>query len=151
MNNSAFSKNRENNGYDDPDSELWQPKVMEPTKTEPKVLLKLALIQLIFTLSFATLMWLWFDQREALSALFGGLIALFGSVYSAGRLFTIHQNIEAVDSLRRFYASIIIKIVFTLVMMAICIIVINVSFLPFIIAYLIAAVVANVLALWITA
>ena len=151
MNDSMSNNNRQNNGYDDPDSELWQPREMEPTKTEPKVLLKLALMQLVGTVIFSAALWFMFDAREGLSAFFGGFIATFGSIYSAGRLFTTNQDTEAVDSLRRFYASIVIKIVFTLVMVAICVIVIKVSFLPFIIAYLIAAVVVNVIALWVTA
>lgn len=151
MNDSVSSNNRKNNGYDEPDSELWQPREMEPTETEPRVLLKLALMQLAGTLLFSLVLWFVFDAREGLSAFFGGFIAVFGSLYSAGRLFTSKQNTEAVDSLRRFYASIVIKIVFTLVMVAICVIVIKVSFLPFIIAYLIAAVVVNIMALWVTA
>lgn len=151
MNDSMSNNNRQNNGYDDPDSELWQPREMEPTKTEPKVLLKLALMQLVGTVLFSVVLLFIFDVREGLSAFFGGFIATFGSLYSAGRLFTAKQDAEAVDSLRRFYASIVIKIVFTLVMVAICVIVIKVSFLPFIIAYLIAAVVVNVMALWVTA
>jgi F0F1-type ATP synthase assembly protein I len=151
MNDSMSNNNRQNNGYDDPDSELWQPREMEPTKTEPKVLLKLALMQLVSTVIFSVVLLFIFDVREGLSAFFGGFIAIFGSLYSAGRLFTAKQNADAVESLRRFYASIVIKIVFTLVMVAICVIVIKVSFLPFIIAYLIAAVVVNIMALWITA
>jgi F0F1-type ATP synthase assembly protein I len=151
MNNSVSSNNRQKNGYDEPDSELWQPREMEPTKTEPRVLLMLALLQLGGTLVFSLLLWLIFDLREGLSAFFGGFIAIAGSLYSAGRLFTANQSAEAVETLRRFYASIVIKIVFTLVMVAICVIVIKVSFLPFIIAYLIAAVVVNIMALWITA
>lgn len=151
MNNSESSNNRKHNGYDDPDSELWQPRQMEQTETEPRVLLTLALLQLAGTVLFSLVLLLMFDVREALSAFFGGFIAIFGSLYSAGRLFTAKQDAEAVDSLRRFYASIVIKIVFTLVMVAICIIIIKVSFLPFIIAYLIAAVVVNIVALWITA
>ena len=151
MNNSVSSNNRQKNGYDEPDSELWQPREMEPTKTEPRVLLMLALLQLGGTLVFSLLLWLIFDLREGLSAFFGGFIAIAGSLYSAGRLFTANQGAEAVETLRRFYASIVVKIVFTLVMVAICVIVIKVSFLPFIIAYLIAAVVVNIMALWITA
>lgn len=151
MNNSESSNNRKYDGYDDPDSELWQPREMEPTKTEPSVLLTLALLQLGGTLLISVVLWFVFDAREGLSAFFGGFIAIFGSLYSAGRLFTAKQNADAVESLRRFYASIVIKIVFTLVMVAICVIVIKVSFLPFIIAYLIAAVVVNIMALWITA
>lgn len=151
MNNSVSDSRRECNGFDELESELWQPREMEPTKTEPKVLLVLALMQLSGTTIFSVVLWGLFDVREGLSAFFGGFIAAFGSVYSAGRLFTTKQSTEAVDSLRRFYASIVIKVVFTLMMVAICVIVIKVSFLPFIVAYLIAAVVINVVALWVTA
>ena len=53
--------------------------------------------------------------------------------------------------LARFYASVVLKIVFTLAMMVICITVLKVSLLPFIIAYLIAAVIVNWLMLLVPA
>jgi len=52
---------------------------------------------------------------------------------------------SANERLARFYASAILKVLFTLLMMGILIAVIKVSMLPFIIAYLIAAVIVNLL------
>ncbi len=125
--------------------------VMQVSKTQPGVLLKLALLQIVGTAVFSIAMLVCFDAREALSALFGGAIAVVGSLYSAGRLFTTKQNAVAAEILARFYVSVILKIIFTLAMMVICLIVIKVSILPFIIAFLLAAVVANLLMLLVPA
>ncbi|MFQ3245752.1 MAG: F0F1-type ATP synthase assembly protein I [Arenicella sp.] len=121
--------------------------VMQPSKTQPSVLLKLALLQLFGTAVFSIAMLICFDAREALSALFGGLIAVIGSLYSAGRLFSAKPNAVAAEILIRFYVSVVLKFIFTLAMMAICLIVLKVSLLPFIIAYLISAVIINCLVL----
>ena len=115
------------------------------TKSEPAVLLKLALAQIFWTIVFSAVLYYCFDAREALSALFGGIIASIASVYSAVRLFTARSGSDPQEILIRFYISVVIKVLFTLAMMAICIIVIKVSLLPFIIAYLLAAVVINLL------
>jgi len=123
------------------------PHVMQVSKTQPGVLLKLALFQAFGTAIFSLAMLVCFDRFEAVSALFGGVIAIIGSVYSAGRLFTTKQEAVAAEILVRFYVSVVLKIIFTLVMMAICLIIIKVSVLPFIIAYLLAAVVVNLLML----
>ena len=96
-------------------------------------------------------MFICFDAREALSALFGGVIAIIGSLYSAGRLFSTKHDAVAAEMLVRFYVSVILKIIFTLVMMTICLIILKVSLLPFIIAYLLAAVVVNLLMLLVPA
>jgi F0F1-type ATP synthase assembly protein I len=121
--------------------------VMQPSKTQPSVLLKLALLQLFGTAVFSIAMLICFDAREALSALFGGVIAVIGSLYSAGRLFSTKPNAVAAEILIRFYVSVVLKFIFTLAMMAICLIVLKVSLLPFIIAYLISAVIINCLVL----
>ena len=76
---------------------------------------------------------------------------MIGSLYSAGRLFTTKQGASASERLARFYASVVLKIIFTLAMMVICITVLKVSLLPFIIAYLIAAVIVNWLMLLVPA
>jgi len=125
--------------------------VMQVSKTQPGVLLKLALLQTVSTAVFSIALFYCFDAREALSALFGGAIAIIGSLYSAGRLFTTKQDAIAAEILVRFYVSVILKIIFTLAMMAICLIVIKVSVLPFIIAYLLAAMVVNLLMLLVPA
>ena len=121
--------------------------VMQPSKTQPGVLLKLALLQLVGTAAFSVAMLVCFDAREALSALFGGAIAIIGSLYSAGRLFSTKQNAAAAEMLIRFYVSVVLKFIFTLAMMVICLVVLKVSLLPFIIAYLISAVLINWLVL----
>jgi F0F1-type ATP synthase assembly protein I len=121
--------------------------VMQASKSQPSVLLTLALMQLFGTVVFSIAMLVCFDAREALSALFGGGIAIIGSLYSAGRLFFTKQDAVAAEMLIRFYVSVVLKFIFTLAMMAICLIVLKVSLLPFIIAYLISAIVVNWLVL----
>ena len=130
---------------------LVTPKSMQHTKTQPSEMLKLAVLQLISTIIFALGMYYWFDAFAALSAVFGGVIAIVGSLYSAGRLFTTKQDANAAEILMRFYISVVLKIIFTLALMAVCMIVIKVSILPFIVSYLIAAVFVNLLVLLIPA
>ena len=107
------------------------------------MIVKLALLQMVGTLVFSAAIYYCFDDRSALSALLGGLIASISSFYMAGRLFTSKDDHEPEEMLARFYASFVLKAVFTIAMMAICIIVIKVSVLPFIIAYFIAGSVVN--------
>lgn len=149
MNNSDSSSRGKNDGqFSEVDIvEQATRHVMQPSKTQPAVLLKLALFQLLGTVVFSVVMLACFDAREALSALFGGAIAIIGSLYSAGRLFSTKQNAVAAEMLIRFYVSVVLKFIFTLAMMVICLIVLKVSLLPFIIAYLISAVVINWLVL----
>lgn len=112
-------------------------------KTDAKVGLKLALMQLFGVIVFSAVLYYCFDKREALSALFGGLIAVLATLFFARRVFATKQEVQAGEMLGRFYVSVALKALFTLMMMAICIVVIKVSMLPFIIAYIIAAVVIN--------
>lgn len=113
------------------------------SKSKPSLVLKLAFLQFIGTVVFSLILLYCFDTREALSAFFGGLIAAIASIFFASRLFTTKNDAQATEMLVRFYFSVTFKMLFTLVMMAICIIVIKVSMLPFIIAYLLAAVIMN--------
>jgi len=113
------------------------------SKSKPGTVLKLALLQFIGTVFFSLVLYYCFDTREALSAFFGGLIAVLSSVFFAGRLFSTKQTAAAEEMLIRFYFSVAFKVLFTLAMMAICIIVIKVSMLSFIVAYLLAAVIVN--------
>ena len=115
---------------------------IEP-KSKPGLVVKLAFLQMLGTVVFSLVLYFCFDAREALSSLFGGLIAAAASLFFAGRLFATKQGAPAQEILFRFYFSEAFKVVFTLVMMAICIIVVKVSILPFIIAYLLAAVIIN--------
>ena len=107
------------------------------------VIVKLALLQMIGTVAFSGVLYFCFDARQALSALLGGLVASVTSFYMAGRLFTSKQECPPEEMLARFYASVVLKVILTLAMIAICIIVMKVSFLPFIIAYFIAAGIVN--------
>lgn len=125
----------------------FEPRSMPVSKKQPGLLVNLALLQAVATIVFSIVIYACFDLREGLSAAFGGSIAMFGSLYSAGRLFTTKQDASPTEMLARFYASIVLKVIFTLAMMVICITVVKVSLLPFIIAYLIAAVIVNWLAL----
>ena len=68
---------------------------------------------------------------------------MLASVFFAGRLFTTKQDAAAEEMLVRFYISVALKAVFTLAMMAICVVFLKVSMLPFIIAFMLAAVVVN--------
>ena len=114
----------------------------------PSDLLKLSFLQALFTIVFALVLYFCFDARQAISGLLGGLIASLMTLFMAGRSFaavriSTMREVPAGESLVRFYFSVILKIIFTLVMMAICLIIIEVAVLPFIIAYLISAVIIN--------
>ena len=153
MNNPDPSSHRKNESqYIEVDSVNEEsPHVMQTSKTQPGVLLKLAVLQVLGTVVFTIAMFVCFDAREALSALFGGAIAMIGSLYSAGCLFFGRQAAGAAEILVRFYVSVVLKFIFTLAMMAICLIVFKVSLLAFIIAYLLAAMVMNWLVLLVPA
>lgn len=120
---------------------------MVSTKNRPQDLLRLALLQFVGTVVFSLSLYLCFDFREAASAFLGGLIATLASGFSAWQLYRAGQDLQAAEMLVRFYIAVVLKIVFSLAMMAICIIVMKVSMLPFIIAYLLAAVIVNWLVL----
>jgi len=113
------------------------------SKSKPGLILKLALLQFFGSVIFSLILYTCFDTREALSAFLGGSIAAIATIFFASRLFTTRHDAPAGEMLVRFYFSVTFKVLFTLVMMAICIIFIKVSILPFIIAYLLAAVVIN--------
>jgi len=106
-------------------------------------IVRLALLQFVGTVIFSGVLYYCFDAKYALSALFGGLIAALTSLYMAGRLFTSKSDCPPEEMLGRFYASIVLKAVLTLIMMAICIVILKVVMLPFIIAYFITAGIIN--------
>lgn len=118
-------------------------------------MLKLAFLQMLSTVAFSGGVYYCFGVGDALSAMFGGSVAALMSAFMASRMFTTHRlaavkEMSANERLARFYAAAILKVLFTLVMMGIFIAVIKVSMLPFIIAYLIAAVIVNLCFLLIT-
>lgn len=120
------------------------------SQTKPLVMLRLALLQFLATLVFSLGIFCFYDIVQALSALFGGLVACIASLFAAGRLFFSAKPAKqqpAEQILARFYVSEILKIILTLALMAIFIIVIKVSILPFIIAYLLSAMIVNWLVL----
>lgn len=116
-------------------------------QSERKVIVLLALMQVFGTVVFSLALYYCFDKREALSALFGGLTAAIANLFFASRLLShkrqLSEEVIAEKILVRFYSSEILKVVFTLIIMSVFIIVIKVSMLPFIIAYLLAAVIIN--------
>lgn len=117
-------------------------------KARPSNLLKLAVMQFVCTLIFSVVLYFSFDAREALSAFFGGVIAVFSSLLFAWQLYRGGHNLEPHAMLVRFYVSVVLKLILSLAMMAVFIIVIKVSLLPFIVAYLLGALIVNWLYFW---
>lgn len=122
-------------------------------QTNPGAMFRLAALQALGTVVFSLGMYFCFDLREALSSLFGGSIATMMNLFMAARLFGAFRisklrEVPAGEALVRFYISVVLKMIFTLAMMVIFIVVIKVSVLPFIIAYLITAVIVNLLFLY---
>lgn len=118
-------------------------------------MLKLALLQMLSTVAFSVGIYYCFDLGDALSAMFGGAIPALMSAFMATRMFTTHRLAKAREMsgnerLARFYAAAVLKVVFTLMMIGIMIVFIKVSMPPFIIAYVISAVIVNLCFLLIT-
>jgi F0F1-type ATP synthase assembly protein I len=121
--------------------------------TTTRALLKVALLQLVATVAFALSLYLCLTLYEGISAFFGGLVAALANVYVAlkarnpvliePQVLQIDELAPAVAMLQRFYRFEVTKIVLTLTMFAISILVIKVSILPFIIAYLLAALIVT--------
>jgi F0F1-type ATP synthase assembly protein I len=115
------------------------------------VLIGLLVWQLIATLLGAFVTYFWFDQFTAVSFLLGGLACVLANFFAfASFLFKrSKQSSQAVFESNaklmvfRFYMRETIKIVFTLLIFAICILLLKVDILAFIIAYLISAVIVN--------
>jgi F0F1-type ATP synthase assembly protein I len=122
-----------------------------------KALLQLALLQFISTVAFSLTIYVCFTSYEGLSALFGGLVAVLANMYvalKARKPVIIEPSVTesdelapAVEMLQRFYRFEVTKILLTLTMFAICVVVLKVSVLPFIIAYVIAALIVTWLSL----
>ena len=122
----------------------------------PAALYQLALAQGICTTAFALGMLYCFGIYEAISACIGGLVALSANLYLAVKM---HKAVllqetnakteqqEPLGMLQRFYRFEVLKIVFTVTMFVIAVVVIQVSILPFIIAYVLAALVVTWLSL----
>ena len=111
--------------------------------SERNVIIKLALMQLIFRVIFSLVIYACFDKREGLSAFLGGATAALANCVFVSRLSRRKQDVQANEILIRFYFSELLKVVFTLAIMSFLIIVAKVSIMPFVISYLLAAVVIN--------
>jgi F0F1-type ATP synthase assembly protein I len=120
-------------------------------------MLRLALLQLVCTVGFSLGMYVCFTFYQGLSALLGGLVAVIANFYVAlktrkplqvaPQVVDIDDLATATEMLQRFYRFEVTKIVLTLTMFAIGVFVIQVSVLPFIIAYLLAALIVTWLSL----
>ncbi len=122
------------------------------SRTTVRVLLQLALLQLICSIAFALTLYVCFTAYVGLSALLGGLVATIATVYVALKVRKTvspasDELAPAVYMLQRFYRFEVSKVILTLTMFAISVFVIKVSILPFIIAYLLAALIVTWLAL----
>jgi len=121
------------------------------SKSRPGLIATLALWQFAGTAVLSLVLYVSFDLGVAISAFLGGSVAALTSLYMAGRLLASKQTVLAPQMLMRFYSSVVLKVLFTLVMMVICIVFIKVLIAPFIIAYLIAAVAINLMFLLVPA
>lgn len=118
-------------------------------------MLQLALLQLTCSIAFALTLYVCFTAYVGLSALLGGLVATLATVYVALKVrktvppasSASDELAPAVHMLQRFYRFEVSKVILTLTMFAISVFVIKVSILPFIIAYLLAALIVTWLAL----
>lgn len=112
-------------------------------KSDASGVFKLALLQVVVSLIVSLAVYFWLSRDAAVSALLGGLICAAANLFFAGRLFVSAPDLSAESIVRRFYRSESLKILFTLTMFFICIAIVKVPILPFIIMYLIAAVLLN--------
>lgn len=104
------------------------------------VVLKLSFLQFIVTVVFAAAMAYFKSYHYAVSALVGGSICCIANGFFAARLF-VGSNVgdEPKQLLRHFYRSEALKILFTLAMFVLVLKLTGVAFMPFIIAYALAA------------
>jgi len=73
------------------------------------------------------------------SALMGGLICVISNLFFAGRLFVGKQTSDPKQILRQFYRSEALKIAFVFAMFIMVFTLVNIEFMPFILAYSLAA------------
>lgn len=103
------------------------------------VVSKLSLIQLIITLILTGVVYSFWGMISGASALIGGLICVVSNLFFAGRLFVGKQTGDPKQILRQFYRSEALKIAFVIAMFIMVFTLVNVKFLPFILAYAFAA------------
>lgn len=116
---------------------------MSQNISNAKIVVRLSCWQAIFTILFAFGMFVFVGKHEAVSALMGGFICSLANLFFAGRLFSSQSEQPPKQMLRRFYRSEALKIVFTLTMFIIAMSIAKVALLPFIVSYLLAALIVN--------
>lgn len=99
------------------------------------VVSKLSLIQLVFTLIFAGVIYSFWGRIFGVSAFIGGLICVASNLFFAGRLFVGKQTNDPKRILRQFYRSEALKIAFVFAMFTMVFTLTSIEFMPFILAY----------------
>ena len=105
-------------------------------------LLKLAIIQFLFTLIYAVVVTLLWGQSHGFSALLGGLICASANLFFSGKLFLFSNkkdNENSKQNLRYFYRSESLKIALTITKFVLVFLLVKVEFLSLIVAYLLAS------------
>jgi len=116
---------------------------MKKPDATTSLVFKLVLWQVLATVVLSVSLYFLFDQRTALSAFFGGLVCAIANLFFVGRLYFAREEVTAQSMVYRFYRSESMKVIFTLAMFVLFIVIAKVAILPFVIAYLIAAVLVN--------
>lgn len=112
---------------------------------------RLALLQTTMTCAFALVAWFCFGRAWGLSAFFGGTIAALANSYVAWglqrkqhkRLRVSASTVTPEERLQWFYQLEVSKTVITVMLMAFWVVVARVSFLPFIVAYGLSALIVT--------
>lgn len=99
------------------------------------VVTKLSLYQLLFTLIFALVAYIFFGKLYAVSGLLGGLICSTANLTFAGKLFLGKSKVDPKQVLRQFYRSESLKLLFTFSMFVVVYKVFDIEFFTFILAY----------------
>jgi len=99
---------------------------------------KLSIIQLMFSVIFSIFVGLLWGFSYGKSALLGGLICSVANVFFSGKLFFYKSKDQTKQTLRHFYRSESSKIALTVAMFILVFLLIDIEFLPFIVAYSLA-------------
>jgi len=99
------------------------------------VVTKLSLIQLLFVLVLTVFTYLVWSNMHAASAFIGGMICVLANLFFAGKLF-LNKRLELPEEiLQKFYRSELLKLIFTITMFVLVLLLIEVEFIAFILAY----------------
>ena len=99
------------------------------------VVIKLSLIQFLFTLTFSAVNAFFWSDSHGWSALLGGLTCTVANLFFAGKLFQARNNHDPKLILRHFYRSESLKLAFTFAIFILVFKLIEIEFLSFILAY----------------